>query len=147
MPTTITYPEFKKHPHEPRPILGRLCKTAAFPHTESMLFQRTAELSYGRTQSYSVAYHPVGPAWLRLWWRSGPRPVWFGLFIYATDRDFRIPKVYGLVSYDHARMRSFCAVIPLNVVLRAAWLLYLWLVIPFGKTGTDLERKRFEQRP
>ena len=42
-----------------------------------------------------------------------------------------VPSFYGVVRFDYMRNQSICARIPLNVLLRLLWCIYLWLRRPF----------------
>jgi hypothetical protein len=84
-------------------------------------------------------FHPIGPGWSALWLQSALRPKYAGILWASTKNGVRIPRALGLVRLDFCRNTSWHALIPLNVPLRCAWLVYLFCREPFGCMGRELK--------
>ncbi len=54
----------------------------------------------------------------------------------------RYPKGYGMARLDYPRNAAVCYPIPLNVVMRLAYVLWVWCLMPFKVT--EYERLRAE---
>ena len=72
-------------------------------------------------------------------WRLG------GLLCEVREACY-MPRGYGLVRRYSNRRVAVTAPIPLNVVLRAGWIVYDWLRVPWrGPSRAELEEKIEEQ--
>lgn len=52
----------------------------------------------------------------------------------------KFPRGYGMAWLDYRRNAAVCYPIPLNVVMRAVYLVWVWCLCPWGVT----ERERLE---
>ena len=54
----------------------------------------------------------------------------------------RYPRGYGMAWLDFQRNAAVCYPIPLNVIVRAAYLVWVWCLCPFGVTERELAKSR-----
>ena len=52
----------------------------------------------------------------------------------------RYPRGYGMAWLDFVRNSAVCYPIPLNVVMRAAYLAWVWCLCPWGVTEREVSR-------
>ena len=57
----------------------------------------------------------------------------------------RYPRGYGMAWLDFERNAAVCYPIPLNVVMRAAYLAWVWCLCPFGVTEREVMRATIEE--